>query len=128
MTAPAQLRYVTSRCRPRTIPGAAATSLPMADPSNASRSSVPPETFEAALAELERIVATMEGGQLPLAEALAAYQRGAVLLQYCQAALKDAEQQVEVLERGVLKAFAPADPDAGASGSEGSAPVEGDVS
>jgi exodeoxyribonuclease VII small subunit len=66
-----------------------------------------PKTFEAALAELETIVATMEGGQLPLADALAAYKRGAELLQYCQAALKDAQQQVQVLERGVLKAFAP---------------------
>ena len=79
-----------------------------------------PKTFEAALAELETIVATMEGGQLPLADALAAYQRGAELLQYCQAALKDAEQQVQVLERGVLKAFAPPDADAGnADGSKG---------
>jgi len=68
----------------------------------------PPRNFESALAELETIVATMEGGQLPLAEALAAYQRGAELLQYCQAVLKEAEQQVQVLERGVLKAFAPA--------------------
>ena len=100
----------------------------MADPSGSSKPSLPPETFEAALAELERIVATMEGGQLPLAEALAAYQRGAELLQYCQTALKDAEQQVQVLERGVLKAFAPAEPDTGVSGSEGSRPVEGDVS
>ena len=66
-----------------------------------------PATFEAALSELEAIVATMEGGQQPLAEALAAYKRGAELLQYCQAALKDAQQQVQVLERGVLKAFAP---------------------
>jgi exodeoxyribonuclease VII small subunit len=47
----------------------------------------------------------MEGGALPLKEALAAYQRGAVLLKYCQTALKDAEQQVDVLEKGVLKAF-----------------------
>jgi exodeoxyribonuclease VII small subunit len=67
----------------------------------------PPKTFEAALAELEAIVGTMESGQLPLAEALAAYQRGAELLQYCQSALKEAEQQVQILERGVLKSFAP---------------------
>ena len=67
--------------------------------------SVAPASFEAALAELEAIVATMEGGQLPLAESLAAYPRGAVLLQYCQTTLKDAELQVEVLEKGVLKAF-----------------------
>ena len=38
-----------------------------------------PQSFEAALAELEAIVATMEGGQLPLQESLAAYKRGAEL-------------------------------------------------
>ena len=64
-----------------------------------------PASFEAALSELETIVATMEGGQLPLAESLAAYKRGAELLQFCQAALKDAEQQVQIFEKGVLKAF-----------------------
>jgi exodeoxyribonuclease VII small subunit len=66
-----------------------------------------PKSFEAALAELEEIVATMEGGKLPLQESLAAYKRGAELLQYCQATLKDAQQQVQVLEKGVLKAFEP---------------------
>jgi len=66
-----------------------------------------PKSFEAALAELETIVATMEGGQLALADSLAAYKRGAQLLQYCQTALKDAQQQVQVLEKGVLNAFAP---------------------
>ena len=67
----------------------------------------PPQTFEAALAELEAILATMEDGQLPLADTLAAFKRGAELLQFCQAALKDAQQQVQVLERGVLQAFTP---------------------
>jgi exodeoxyribonuclease VII small subunit len=72
-------------------------------------SSIPetPASFEAALAELEEIVASMEGGQLPLQESLAAYKRGAELLAYCQAALKDAEQQVLILEKGVLKTFKP---------------------
>jgi exodeoxyribonuclease VII small subunit len=64
-----------------------------------------PASFEAALAELEEIVARMEGGQLPLKDSLAAYQRGAALLAYCQETLKDAQQQVEILEKGVLKAF-----------------------
>jgi exodeoxyribonuclease VII small subunit len=67
----------------------------------------PPASFEAALAELEEIVASMEGEQLPLQASLAAYKRGAELLAYCQAALKDAEQQVLVLEKGVLKTFKP---------------------
>ena len=66
-----------------------------------------PPSFEAALSELEELVATMEAGQLPLKESLAAYKRGAELLEYCQAALKDAQQQVDVLEKGVLKTFSP---------------------
>jgi exodeoxyribonuclease VII small subunit len=77
-----------------------------------------PQTFEAALAELEAILATMEDGKLPLADTLAAYKRGAELLQYCQGALKDAQQQVQVLERGVLKAFAAGESDAGSSAPE----------
>ena len=71
------------------------------------KSAGPPTSFEAALAELETIVGTMEGGQVPLADSLAAYKRGAELLQYCQTALRDAQQQVQILEKGVLKAFAP---------------------
>ena len=68
-------------------------------------SEVVPVSFEAALAELEAIVTAMEGGQLPLKESLVAYKRGAELLQYCQSTLKDAEQQVQVYEKGFLKAF-----------------------
>ena len=64
-----------------------------------------PASFEAALEELEAIVAKMEAGTLPLADSLEAYRRGAVLLQFCQRTLDDAQQQVEVLEKGVLKAF-----------------------
>ncbi len=77
-----------------------------------AKPSAVPASFEAALAELEAIVATMEGGQLPLSESLAAYKRGAELLQFCQAALKDAEQQVQVFEKGVLKAFEATDGEA----------------
>ncbi|MGE5170480.1 MAG: exodeoxyribonuclease VII small subunit [Rudaea sp.] len=66
-----------------------------------------PPSFEAALAELEAIVGRMESGELPLRESLAAYKRGAELLAFCQAALKDAQQQVQVLEKGVLQPFAP---------------------
>src|SRR5689334_9813567 len=62
-------------------------------PSSRMTSDAPP-SFEAALAELEALVATMESGQLPLKESLAAFERGAKLLAYCQDALKDAQQQV----------------------------------
>ncbi len=61
--------------------------------------------FEAALAELEQVVADMESGKLSLEASLAAYKRGAELLQHCRSRLEDAQQQVRVLEEGTLKAF-----------------------
>lgn len=69
-----------------------------------SKSQVP-QSFEAALAEIENIVAAMEAGQLPLEQSLSAYKRGAELLQYCQARLQEAQQQVKILEAGTLKNF-----------------------
>jgi exodeoxyribonuclease VII small subunit len=67
--------------------------------------SQPPQSLEAALAELEKIVSGMEEGELPLERSLAAYKRGAELLKYCQAALQDAQQQVKMLENGILRDF-----------------------
>ena len=64
-----------------------------------------PPTFESALGELEKIVAGMEAGQLPLEQSLAAYKRGAELLKYCQTALQDAQREVRILEENVLKNF-----------------------
>ena len=72
--------------------------------SKAARSQ-PPQSLESALAELEKIVSSMEVSELPLERSLAAYKRGAELLKYCQAALQDAQQQVKVLEEGVLRDF-----------------------
>jgi len=66
-----------------------------------------PPAFEEGIKQLDAIVREMESGELPLAESLAAYKRGAQLLAYCQGALKDAQQQVQVLEKGVLKSFEP---------------------
>ena len=68
-----------------------------------------PHSFEAALSELEDLVGRMESGDLPLQESLAVYKRGAELLAYCQNALKDAELQVQVLEKGLLQPFQPDD-------------------
>jgi exodeoxyribonuclease VII small subunit len=61
--------------------------------------------FEAAMAEIEQIVADMEAGKLSLEDSLAAYKRGAELLAFCRSKLEDAQQQVRVLEDGVLKDF-----------------------
>ena len=69
-----------------------------------------PESFEAAIVELEGLVARMESGELPLEDSLAAYKRGAELLLYCQSALQSAEQQVRILEENTLKPFSPPQP------------------
>ena len=53
--------------------------------------------FEGTLAELEELVARMEAGNLPLDEALRAFERGVQLTRECQAALQAAQQRVQVL-------------------------------
>jgi exodeoxyribonuclease VII small subunit len=64
-----------------------------------------PASFEAALAELEKIVAGMESGKLSLEQSLEAHRRGLELAQYCQNLLAQAQQQVKVLEENALKNF-----------------------
>ena len=63
-------------------------------------------TFEKALAELEKLVAQMEGGDLSLEQALASHKRGVELARFCQERLEAAQRQVKVLEGEVLKKLA----------------------
>lgn len=72
----------------------------MAKPSKNS-----PESFESALRELEALLASLEGGQLPLEQSIETYRRGAFLLGYCQSQLADAEQRIKVLEGESLQDF-----------------------
>ena len=65
--------------------------------------SAPPENFESALTELEKLVSSMESGELSLEGSLAAHKRGIELVQYCQSALTRAQQQGRMLEDGALK-------------------------
>ena len=53
--------------------------------------------FEKALENLEELVSSMENGELSLEDSLKAFERGIKLTRECQAALKDAEQKVQVL-------------------------------
>jgi exodeoxyribonuclease VII small subunit len=76
-----------------------------ATPPKSQAKSQKPQGFESAMAELEQIVADMEAGKLSLEDSLAAYKRGAELLSLCRSKLEDAQQQVRVLEDGVLKDF-----------------------
>ncbi|HSG23765.1 MAG TPA: exodeoxyribonuclease VII small subunit [Azonexus sp.] len=59
--------------------------------------------FETALAELENIVSSMEGGKLELEASIAAYRRGMELMKHCQAHLAHAEEQIRILENGQFK-------------------------
>lgn len=65
-----------------------------------------PASYEAALAELEKLVQQLEGGQMPLEDLLTGYQRGARLLAYCREKLQAVEQQIKVLEGKELKPWA----------------------
>lgn len=66
-----------------------------------------PTTYEAAMQELERLVARLESGEMPLEQLLSGYQRGAQLLQFCRDKLQSVEDQIKVLDNGMLKAWKP---------------------
>lgn len=54
-------------------------------------------SFEDALAELERIVRGLEGGQQKLEDAIACYERGAALRRHCEQKLAEAEARVQAI-------------------------------
>ena len=62
-----------------------------------------PASYEAALEELDQLVGLIESGKLPLEQLLTGYQRGAELLQFCRDRLQAVENQIKVLDAGVLK-------------------------
>ncbi len=67
----------------------------------------PELSFEESLGELDQLIAKLESGQLPLNEAMSAYQRGATLLQKCQLTLTQAEGEMHILEGNLLQSFNP---------------------
>ena len=54
-------------------------------------------SFEDALAELERIVRGLEGGQQKLEDAITCYERGTALKRYCESKLAEAEARVQAI-------------------------------
>ena len=78
------------------MPKAPATSVRPAEPAS----------YEAALEELEQLVACIESGQLPLDDMLAGYQRGATLLAFCRQRLDAVQDQIKVLDEGQLQPWA----------------------
>lgn len=53
--------------------------------------------LEKALADLEALVEDLESGDLPLDKAMKKFEDGIKLTRSCQAALKEAEQKVQIL-------------------------------
>jgi exodeoxyribonuclease VII small subunit len=62
-----------------------------------------PKNYKEALTQLEKITESMQKNDLPLEEALAAYQQGQELVQYCQQKLAEVEQKLQVFDNGELK-------------------------
>lgn len=58
---------------------------------------IPVASFEAGLAELEKVVKELEGGDLPLERALELFEKGVQLSNACRKQLEEAETRVEML-------------------------------
>jgi exodeoxyribonuclease VII small subunit len=58
-------------------------------------------TFEAAIAELETLVARLEAGDASLEDSIALYERGVALKAHCDGKLKDAQLRVDQIVLGV---------------------------
>jgi exodeoxyribonuclease VII small subunit len=85
--------------------------MPKAPPSSSAASesgaAALPATYEEAMRELEQLVVQLESGELPLEQLLAAYKRGAELMQFCNGRLDEVESQIKVLDEGALKPWTP---------------------
>ncbi len=71
-------------------------------PKSASASGAEAPSFETALEQLEEIVEQLEGGDLPLEEALGVFEQGVALSRNCNDRLADAERRIEELTPGGL--------------------------
>ena len=55
-------------------------------------------TFEKAMKELEELVDSLDKGDVSLDEAIAAYDRGSQLKDYCQKKLLEAKMKIETIQ------------------------------
>ena len=87
------------------IPGFTRASRPLPMPKASPKTDLPnePASYELALEELEQLVGRIESGQMPLDQMLAGYQRGAALLAFCRTRLQAVQEQIKVLDDGVLQ-------------------------
>jgi exodeoxyribonuclease VII small subunit len=78
----------------------------MAKSKTPSEEAVLPVSYEAAIQELEALVARLDAGQLPLDDLLTQYRRGETLLAFCRHRLDAVEQQIRVLDEGEPRPWA----------------------
>jgi exodeoxyribonuclease VII small subunit len=57
-------------------------------------------SFEAAMAELEKVVRDLESGNVELEKSIALYEKGAALKAHCEKKLREAEERVEKITLG----------------------------
>ena len=77
----------------------------MAKNSSKKEKAVEELTYEEALAELEQIVAALEGGENPLEEAIALFGRGQALAERCGVLLEAATLKVKQVAGDEVSAF-----------------------
>ncbi|KZC77027.1 exodeoxyribonuclease VII, small subunit [Neisseria flavescens] len=77
--------------------------IPLFCPSFQTMKKNAPKSFEEALSRLETLTQAMQSSEMPLEDALAAYQEGNELVRYCQTKLAEVEQKLQVLDAGELK-------------------------
>jgi exodeoxyribonuclease VII small subunit len=65
--------------------------------------------FDELIGELQRIVQSLEAGNLALEESIALYRRGLELHAACEARLRDAELTISQLRRGLVEEPGPAE-------------------
>ncbi|HYM53201.1 MAG TPA: exodeoxyribonuclease VII small subunit [Candidatus Dormibacteraeota bacterium] len=73
----------------------------MTDPTPATELAARP--FDELVGELQRIVQSLEAGNLPLEESIALYRRGLELHAACETRLRDAELTITQLGRGAIE-------------------------
>ncbi len=59
----------------------------------------PKQTFEKSLEKLEKIVETLDSGELPLEKALGKFEEGMALSKLCEQKLDEIEKKITVLSR-----------------------------
>ncbi|MBN1765508.1 MAG: exodeoxyribonuclease VII small subunit [Sedimentisphaerales bacterium] len=64
-----------------------------------SKSEPKKQSFEKSMAELEKIVAQVEEGEIPLEECIDKFEQGMKLITHCRSILEQAEKRIETITK-----------------------------